>query len=1684
MKKKFIIISSIILLILVCFISTIYALWYISENKIIKPSELTKEVVESYIQEAANETYTYGGGTSLNNDPSPQLPLSSKLDNNELIYYYKLETEETWVKAEKNGNVVTNGPLVVGKYDIYVTYDKITINDEGNEVKETIKIENIQFDIIPYTIDVSSLTQTTDLVYTKQAQTPKYSNFSGLIYFNDEVELTVSSDNDCINAGTYSVDLSISGADSANYQLSSSRKEFTIAKAQISLVWTNLEQIYDKTTKSVTCTPTGFVSGEESLLKITYNNGTNYGGTSPVNADSYNVTASLTDSPNYEFASSTNETATLTIKPISITDLIWNVPTGLTYTTENLGTNVSCTSNQIISGDTVTFDYTFRSSTASSGSSGLPKCIDAGTYTVIARMTGTNTNYVLDPSANTEYESFVIGKANLQIDLTYGSNSSTITSSGTGTLHRQYYVMSNATQLAVSWSYYIAGTSTQLTVNQVNVEVSRTRFRTTNQVTGTSNNISTYGSITDTFLVNDSNFNTYQYSQSYDIYIARLTSNIGLIYNTTDFSGAYTSVDVALYASNTGTNGNYVFVYGNCVIGEVCSDLTIKSGLEFFLPHNGTVGYETYTQDTGLSLTDVGHANVGNRSASQLTEYLNVEIKSGANITLNGRITVGADRGQSNASTGASGRIEADTRTGYSTITLNGTITANSGSSIWCLGYIEGNGSILANRGANIYEPFTITDWRGGQIAGSVYCGSFNGTSIGVFDALAGKVSGGNNELENVVPFNQYGMHHIEVSTRINDEANLIGLAAIYTSEYKVAGQGPDAKWNTTPYTIIGSGALLEPIGSSSYIIKDYDSSTDKTTFELHGNIVDNPGVLRVVLLDDSNPLKLDTTELFFGLSHNLKIVVKEKATLSVGYKYKMLPGSEIIIDDGGTLNLSGSLIIYNENPGNSYPTNVEDASLVINGTMNVTGRFAGNSSSTSQGVLNLANASSLEITSNELTGTMTVDTGILINAKIVFTSKLIADNQSHHLYAYNSDDTQLTTTTYVWSTDTNAWETASNLNKFTINFYIEDEIKTVSIYQKAEETTYVVTGNEVPASKKFNKFVGWYTDSSYNTKFVSETLNSDESINLYAKFEEIVYEIEYTANLVTGDDITDITNLVTKPSIVSFTASQLPITIPSITYDGYFFSGWYVGSTKQEDAEAFNTITIDMLAELENSFGSTIQLCCEFKQVYTIEFDNNNSDINLSISNITNIDTSTYEAISEHYNHYLSYDTNIEYSKYFGGWYLDSNCTREFTGNTVLSDVADSSTGIITLYAKWVDKEIVITYQYVGSSTYRYYQDGTTSITIVNDDLIGTVASESNGTQLRYGSGWSYNGTHYDMGSSFELGNNTAYTFIRETETWYVVTIDTSRGGAIVTITSDYYVNGAIKANEHFDVSVSYSYRYRETIITVNGTEVYNESDSNLSTNESNIQATGPIVINSASSSNPNGCFETGTLITTNNGLKAVEDLTNDDLVLTFNHFTGEYEYKSITLVVFHGNNYYNVVELNFSDGSYIGIIESHGLFDITLNKYVDITPNNYKEFIGHQFVKYSNNTEEIITLNDAKLTAKYTGSYTVISSENLNCIANNLLNTTSVIKGLYNIFEYDDNKLFNTIDVQSSIELYGLFTYDDFKDLVSEQTYIDFGGKWLKIAIGKGILTEDMLKFYIEWYHQVINDGEAIVY
>ena len=215
-------------------------------------------------------------------------------------------------------------------------------------------------------------------------------------------------------------------------------------------------------------------------------------------------------------------------------------------------------------------------------------------------------------------------------------------------------------------------------------------------------------------------------------------------------------------------------------------------------------------------------------------------------------------------------------------------------------------------------------------------------------------------------------------------------------------------------------------------------------------------------------------------------------------------------------------------------------------------------------------------------------------------------------------------------------------------------------------------------------------------------------------------------------------------------------------------------------------------------------------------------------------------------------------------------------------------------------------------------------------------------------------------------------------------------------------------------------------------------------------------------SSGGGGGCVTGNSLITMADGSKKqVKDITDDDMLLVWDFFNGEFATVPAALIINHGEGEWDVIELYFDDGTVVNAVTAHAFFDADANEFVMITPENASAYIGHLFVKAEGDSYSTAKLVDCKVSKKYTDSYSIVSSSHYNFIVEDMFSLTNLVPDLIaglevgNSMKYDENTL------KSDIEEYGLYTYEDFAEYVTEEQFDIFNGYYVKISVGKGYLT-----------------------
>ena len=227
--------------------------------------------------------------------------------------------------------------------------------------------------------------------------------------------------------------------------------------------------------------------------------------------------------------------------------------------------------------------------------------------------------------------------------------------------------------------------------------------------------------------------------------------------------------------------------------------------------------------------------------------------------------------------------------------------------------------------------------------------------------------------------------------------------------------------------------------------------------------------------------------------------------------------------------------------------------------------------------------------------------------------------------------------------------------------------------------------------------------------------------------------------------------------------------------------------------------------------------------------------------------------------------------------------------------------------------------------------------------------------------------------------------------------------------------------------------------------------------------------------------CVAEGTLITLADGSQvAVEDLTGEENLLVWNMLTGEYDAAPILFIDSDPSMIYEVIELTFSDGTVVKVIDEHAFFDMTTGEYVFLR-NDAAQYIGHYFNKQgANGTWASVQLTGVNVYGEITMAWSPVTYGHLCYYVNGMLSMPGATEGFINIFEVDTSLMQYDEDLmEEDILTYGLYTYEEFNAIIPlpELVFEAFNGQYLKVSIGKGLITLDEIAALLNRYAVFFN-------
>ncbi len=220
--------------------------------------------------------------------------------------------------------------------------------------------------------------------------------------------------------------------------------------------------------------------------------------------------------------------------------------------------------------------------------------------------------------------------------------------------------------------------------------------------------------------------------------------------------------------------------------------------------------------------------------------------------------------------------------------------------------------------------------------------------------------------------------------------------------------------------------------------------------------------------------------------------------------------------------------------------------------------------------------------------------------------------------------------------------------------------------------------------------------------------------------------------------------------------------------------------------------------------------------------------------------------------------------------------------------------------------------------------------------------------------------------------------------------------------------------------------------------------------------------------------CVTADTLVTLADGSqKRIDEVTYSDQLLVWDFFNGEYAKVPSSIIFYHGDSLYDVLSLNFEDGTTVKVINTHGFFDEQTNQFEFINESNVANYIGHNFIKADSNSYKSVKLISYDKKEEYTGCYSIQTAQHNNFITEGMFSLTIPhYEGWFDYFEIGKNMKYDEQKMNADIEKYGLYSYEELADYVTYEQFMAFNGPYLKVLVGRGVLTFEQILQLIDMY------------
>ncbi|MBQ6856954.1 MAG: hypothetical protein IJO13_07595, partial [Lachnospiraceae bacterium] len=141
-------------------------------------------------------------------------------------------------------------------------------------------------------------------------------------------------------------------------------------------------------------------------------------------------------------------------------------------------------------------------------------------------------------------------------------------------------------------------------------------------------------------------------------------------------------------------------------------------------------------------------------------------------------------------------------------------------------------------------------------------------------------------------------------------------------------------------------------------------------------------------------------------------------------------------------------------------------------------------------------------------------------------------------------------------------------------------------------------------------------------------------------------------------------------------------------------------------------------------------------------------------------------------------------------------------------------------------------------------------------------------------------------------------------------------------------------------------------------------------------------------------------------------------------------------------------------------------------------IDESSVDSYIGHEFVKAGKDGQyETVKLIGYDITVEEIEYYSIQTALYNNSIAENMFTLPAPPEmlendGWFDYFEIGSDMKYDEVKMQADIEKYGLYDYSEFADYVTYEQFVAFNGPYLKVLVGRGVVTFEQLLDLIAIY------------